>query len=432
MAQVKFYRVSQLPATGEIGGIYFLTGNTPTLYIYTPTGWENYASGGESTAVDLAGYALTSWVTEQLNKIWNYLDWDSDAELGPESLPNTITEVDIPTLTTTDKTVTGSINEINDRINAIIAAHPSTVTVTINCIDLNGNLGTNLVSKYENTSAQITDVTSGNVQTVTVKNGQFEFQIPRNHAYKIKLVDIKNYYPPIENNPTFAPDFQNTHTVDVEVTTDYMFFVMSNGRIITRTMYNKSGFNNLTPIFLRVSNQTMETNNGAFYINIPLAKQGRSALPSCLKWGNSEDNIPSLPEGSAIASMTPDWDMERNTDIIINHYKTTDIAAYVATTVKQSVNNIQFRGLLGTAFQFYQILAITSTISEWFGLCGVSTDYLTNNMNVYTSSEAWSTSTNGIKIWIYWMSSSGSKLDYSPKVRGNALNVLPFYKVHNV
>jgi hypothetical protein len=57
MAQVKFYRVSQLPATGEIGGIYFLTGNTPTLYIYTSNGWENYASGGESTAVDLAGYA---------------------------------------------------------------------------------------------------------------------------------------------------------------------------------------------------------------------------------------------------------------------------------------------------------------------------------------------------------------------------------------
>lgn len=40
--KVKFYRMSQLPQEGEIGGIYFITGQNPALWLYTLTGWEQY------------------------------------------------------------------------------------------------------------------------------------------------------------------------------------------------------------------------------------------------------------------------------------------------------------------------------------------------------------------------------------------------------
>jgi hypothetical protein len=55
--QIKFFRVDHLPPNGDVGGVYFLKGENPTLWIYTNDGWENYASGGDSQATDLAGYA---------------------------------------------------------------------------------------------------------------------------------------------------------------------------------------------------------------------------------------------------------------------------------------------------------------------------------------------------------------------------------------
>ncbi len=44
--KIKFFRRSQLPSSGEIGSVYFIHGETPTLWLYTQNGWENYSSSG--------------------------------------------------------------------------------------------------------------------------------------------------------------------------------------------------------------------------------------------------------------------------------------------------------------------------------------------------------------------------------------------------
>jgi hypothetical protein len=57
--RIKFYRMSQLPAVGEVGSMYFIHGESPTLWLYTLEGWENYSSGDGGFSFDMINTTYT-------------------------------------------------------------------------------------------------------------------------------------------------------------------------------------------------------------------------------------------------------------------------------------------------------------------------------------------------------------------------------------
>lgn len=418
MTQIKFYRVSQLPATGEIGGIYFLAGNTPTLYVYTQNGWENYASGGEGTSVDLAGYALTSWVTEQLNKIWNYLEWDSNAESGSEGLPNIITEVEIPTLNTNDKTVAGSINELHELINTYISNNYTTIEVNVSVLkggSPNIFVGTEVI---------MTDLTSGHQEsTILNDNNYCSFLVNKGHRYKIELEKIQDYYRVVTDKVKIADGSLQQYLIEVEYCTDDRFIVLSNGRLFTWQDYNDAGGfpSNLTPVLLYMNNSVLEQNNGSFYLPIQLMK---SKLPSSANWGGTDsEDIPELANATSSSSNTGEYDMERNTNIIVDRYNT-NCAAYIATQQVITINGVNVSGWLGTAEQYAQLLANDSNLQGWFRILGINTSYLTG-LVCWTSSEQARASYDEVIARIV----VNGTLNTSPKQRSTtAISILPFYK----
>jgi hypothetical protein len=58
--KVRFYRMTQLPEKGEIGGLYFVTDPDPAIWLCTPEGWEKYTYYADK--IDLTGYATEQWV----------------------------------------------------------------------------------------------------------------------------------------------------------------------------------------------------------------------------------------------------------------------------------------------------------------------------------------------------------------------------------
>lgn len=44
MNPIKFYRVESLPETGEVGSVYFVHGEVPSLYVQTENGPESYSA----------------------------------------------------------------------------------------------------------------------------------------------------------------------------------------------------------------------------------------------------------------------------------------------------------------------------------------------------------------------------------------------------
>ena len=414
--QIKFYRTRQLPTIGEVGGIYFLTGDNPTLWVYTNDGWENYASGGSSIETDLAGYAKTVWVTEELSKIWKYLDWDSDESDGGVS-DMSILETEVVGLNTNSNTVIGAINELQQFINTLFTTVEVIIDIPISQTDTN---------PYINTPATLTDLTSGNEYTELINDeGVCSFAVAKGHEYKVSLIDAVHYYRAVGNPVRTATKTNETYVITVDYCTDDRFLVMDNGRIFTWNDYLNIGQlpSGRTAMFLRIGNSVLNQHNASFYLPVNLMK---SVLPSTKNWGGSDtDDLADLANATTYTQDTGEYDMERNTNIIINAYGS-NCAAYLATQKVVTINGVSFSGLLGTAEQYMQLYANNTEIQGWLSVSGLSTNYFSSGLAGWTSSEHY---TNKIRARI--VVSGG--LSASPKVREGGISVLPFYKdIHKV
>jgi hypothetical protein len=78
----------------------------------------------------------------------------------------------------------------------------------------------------------------------------------------------------------------------------------------------------------------------------------KAKLPAYANWGGTDsEDVPELANATSNSSNTGEYDMERNTSIIVNRYKT-DCAAYVATQQVLTINGVNISGWLGTAEQY--------------------------------------------------------------------------------
>lgn len=422
--KIKFFRVDQLPSEGEVGGVYFLKGENPTLWVYASDGWENYASGGESSATDLAGYAQISWVTENLNRIWQYLDWDSEANHeGAGVTQQSVLEVEVPALKTQKKSVVEAINEQQELIETFITSKFSEVTV--NVIVSYAPTSSNV---YAGTVATLTEEGGSQQQVELDANGTCTFLVPKGISYKVSLVDMPNYYRVVANPMQSALKTQEEYNIEVEYCEDDRFIVLSNGHIYTWNDNLNMGAlpAGTTAEFIRVGNSVLEENNGVFYLPV---KRMQSVLPTTPNWGGANDSdIEGLANATSYSSNTGEYDMERNTNLIIEACGT-DSAAYMATQRTVTLNGLTFTGWLGTAEQYQQLLANNTELQGWLNIVGIGTNFFTSSLAGWTSSE-YINSSNSVRARIIV---SGS-IQASPKVRtSGGISVLPFYKdIHKV
>ena len=381
--KVKFYRMSQLPQEGEIGGIYFITGTNPTLWLYTIDGWEQYTS-----------------YTEGLNI---------------EDLEN----LEIDSLLTDSKSIIGAINELREFIETYMSLNYTTVEVTVSV------LGSGAPDAYVGTEAVMTDLTSGHQESAVFNGNSYcSFLVNKGHQYKIELEKIPDYYRVITDKTKTADGSIQIYSIEVEYCADDRFVVLSNGRLFTWQNYQDSGTlpSDATPVLLYMNNSVLEENNGSFYLPIQLMK---AKLPAYANWGGTDsEDVPELANAASTSSNTGEYDMERNTTIIVNRYQT-DCAAYVATQQVLTINGINISGWLGTAEQYAQLLANNYELQGWFTMLGINTSFLTASLAGWTSSEQARYSSSEVVARII----VNGALNTSPKQRSTtAISVLPFYK----
>lgn len=383
--KVKFYRMSQLPQEGDVGGIYFITGEVPAIWLYTVTGWEQYTQIRSGLSV--------------------------------EDLHTLI----IDDLITDDKSIVGSINELKNIIDQYINSLYSRIEVSIEVI----NSHPEPQHPYSGTQATLYDITTGDKQYQTIDEyGHCSFQILKGNTYKVSLDDVPQYYRVITNPNRTASLSNETYNIEVQYCSDERFIVLSNGKLYTWTEHQTSGSfpSGTTPKFLRVGNSVLEENNGVFYLPIERMQKVLTITPN---WGSvNDDDVPELVNAISYSTNTGEYDMERNTTIINNFYKLDNIAAYIATQETMTVNGITFHGWLGTAEQYQQLIALNSSIQGWLEITGLDKQYFTTGLAGWTSSEYQNTSGN-VRARIIVT----GQLQASPKVRSNAgISVLPFYK----
>jgi hypothetical protein len=95
---------------------------------------------------------------------------------------------------------------------------------------------------------------------------------------------------------------------------------LSNGRLFTWQNYQDAGTlpSDATPVLLYMNNSVLEENNGSFYLPIQLMK---AKLPTYANWGGTDsEDVPELANAASNSSNTGEYDMERNTTIIVNRY----------------------------------------------------------------------------------------------------------------
>ena len=380
--KVKFYRMSQLPQEGEIGGIYFITGTNPTLWLYTTDGWEQYTS-----------------YTEGLNI---------------KDLEN----LEVSSLLTDSKSIVGAINELREFIETYMSLNYTTVEVTVSVLrSVDPDV-------YVGTEAVMTDLTSGHQESAVFNGNNYcSFLVNKGHQYKIELEKIPDYYRVINDKTKTANGSIQTYSIDVEYCADDRFIVLSNGHIYTWDEHQNVGSipSGTTPEFIYMNNSILEENNATIYLPV---QQLKGILPTSANWGGvNDEDIPELQNAVSYSTNTGEYDMERNTRIIINRYGSS-CAAYIATQKTVTLNGQTYSGWLGTAEQYQQLLANNTELQGWFLIAGINKDFLSTGLAGWTSSEYQNTSGN-VRARIIV---SGS-IQASPKVRtSGGISILPFYK----
>ena len=318
-------------------------------------------------------------------------------------------------LETDDKTVIGAINELNAKIDEYVNLNYTTVVVQIN---VEGN-----ENPYNGSEVTLIDLTSGIEERQIFNGTSCSFLVSKDHEYKVKLQKIPDYYRIIGDKVKIANGDYQQYPIEVEYCADDRFVVLSNGHLFTWQDYQDMGSlpSNATPVLLYMNNSVLEENNGSFYLPIQLMQ---TKLPAYANWGGTDsEDVPELANAASNSSNTGEYDMERNTTIIVNRYQT-DCAAYIATQQVLTINGVNISGWLGTAEQYAQLLANDYDLQGWFAILGINTSFCTSIAGWTSSEQSLSSSSEVVARIVV-----GGALNTSPKQRSTtAISVLPFYK----
>lgn len=377
-----------------------VSGESDIVY-FTTDSHQIVLNGVVYNLQDLEDYATKQWVEEADNLILEALNNKQDKS---DSL-----------LETDDKTVIGAINELNAKIDECMDLHYTTVVVEIN---VEGN-----ENPYDGSEVTLTDLSSGVEERQILNDTSCSFLVLKGHEYKVELQKIPDYYRVIGNKIKVANGDYQQYSIEVEYCADDRFVVLSNGHIYTWEQHQTLGSipNNLTPELIYMTNSKLDEQNAAVYLPV---QQMKGILSVTANWGGvNDEDIPELVNATSYSADTGEYDMERNSNIIIAKYGSS-CAAYIATQKTVTVNGQTYSGWLGTAEQYQQLVANNTELQGWFNICEINQDFLSTGLAGWTSSEYQNTSGN-VRARII----VNGSVQASPKVRtSGGISVLPFYK----